>query len=95
MHTSAHKRKNTSYRLQSYTYFWKSFISKQMTIPFSRISNYTANKCFQGYVTISMKYSKKLNMVTTLLMILLQMVYRYIFFFTQPASNRVIDLCAI
>lgn len=79
---------------QSCTYFWKSFISKQLTIPFLHIWNYTANKCFQAYVTISMKHSKKLNMVTTLLMILLPMVYSYIVF-TQLASNRVTDLCAI
>lgn len=45
-------------------YICQSFISKtKRQFPFLHIWKYTANKCFQAFVTIIRKHSKKLNMV--------------------------------
>ena len=61
-------------------YFCQSFISKQIdnSLFFYTFGNTLQTSVFRHFVTINMKHSKKLNMVTTMLMESLQMVYESI-----------------
>lgn len=55
--------------------FVNLLLVNKLTIPFLHICEYTANKFFfRHFVTINMKHSKKLYMVTTMLTELLQTV---------------------